>query len=89
MKCTLRDRRSSLETISGPREGLHLFESCSEARTQKQRVSSRARLHILVPRLDRESLPCRKTLDVRALDREPYAATALFLCTDTQIPNSG
>ena len=52
MKCTLRDRRSSLETISGHRADFACLSAVASPGTQHQRIRSSACLHVLVPKSD-------------------------------------
>jgi hypothetical protein len=47
-----------------------------------------ARLHVLMPRLNREAFSLSKRVDVEALCRETQSASTLLLCADSQVSNS-
>jgi hypothetical protein len=58
---------------------------CRKARSQKQRISSRASLNILVPGSDREPFARTKGFDLVSLRREFQTAAALLALADPQI----
>jgi hypothetical protein len=74
MKCTFLDSRSSRETISGPPAPPLMLQD---------RVFSGARLNVLMPGCDRESLALSKLLNVETLSRQPQSASTLFLGADS------